>query len=160
MTKKWTKNQIIRDIYQLVKEQFCLTLDFDDVDDDFLSGCNIAKREMVKLVKNVEKKLDIKITKQETQKLSNVADIMVIAIEKISERGDLIGAGLNPQPWRHAAWRPNIIYRPPHPKPSNPEDERHLTYNSRQFYGIDNDSVTPENVKAMNVYMKFRSKTL
>lgn len=158
MTKKWTKSQIIRDVYQLVKEQLCLTLDFDDVDDEFLSGCNIAKREMTKLVKNVEKKLDIKITKQETQKLSNVADIMVIAIEKISERGDLIGAGLNPQPWRHAAWRPNIVFRPPYQRHSNPEDERHLTYNCRQFDGIDNSSVDIQQVKSMNVYSKFKSK--
>ena len=56
MTKKWTKSQIIRDVYQLVKEQLCLTLDFDDVDDEFLSGCNIAKREMTKLIKNTEEK--------------------------------------------------------------------------------------------------------
>ena len=159
MAKKWTKNQIIRDLYEMVKEQLCLSIDFDDVDDEFLSGCDIAKRQMTKLVKSTEEKFDIKITKQEKQELSNIADIMVIAITKISERGDLIGAGLNPQPWRHAAWRPNIVFRPPYQHHSNPEDERHLTYNCRQFNGVGDNDIDVRNIKSMNAYSQFKSKT-
>lgn len=158
MQKKWTKNQIIRDVYQIVKEQLCLSVDFDDVDDDFLSGYDIAKRQMTKLVKSTEEKFDIKITKQEKQELSNIADIMLIAITKVSERGDLIGAGLNPQPWRCAMYRPNTFYRPLSRPVSNPEDERHLTYNSRQFDGVGDDSIDIRTIKSMNVYSRFRSK--
>ena len=158
MQKKWTKNQIIRNVYQLVKEQLCLSLDFEDVDDDFLSNCDIAKRQMAKLIKSTEKEFDIKITKQEKQEMSNIADVMIIAITKISDRGDLIGAGLNPQPWRSAMYRPNTFYRPRARPISNPDDERYSTYNSRQFDGVGNDSIDIRTIKSMNVYSKFRSR--
>ncbi|MCR4918071.1 MAG: hypothetical protein K5912_03970 [Alphaproteobacteria bacterium] len=159
MPKKWTKGQISRNFYQLVKEQLCLKIDSNDMDDDFLSGCDITKRKMKKLIKNTEKTFDIKITEQEEQELSSVADIMFITIEKISERGDLIGAGLNPQPWRHAACRPNIFYRPKQAPLTNPNDERHLTYNSRQFDNVeDSSTIDVSTIKSINVYSKFRYK--